>query len=447
MDATVSVNPDWPFNPKPDPAPPVLPNKWECTALLQSYSPPPPIDSKTIPFYQLCLAHIAFSDGDVMSICVVGQEYGTWWYKITPDETRVSRDLGVSWSVVDMGWTLPTTLWLDSHASYFNTGYLNWMEAQEVDWWKQPVSGSNATTWIWFDSTTELPFRMMFGAPPPAPDKGDPDQLAFFQNFSFTYFPTFEATDTPKTDTWVAPSIDGFQAGNPDGYDLIEWNPHFWMNTVMTPVDSMSLPLPTVVLYQWKPDTDYQVATDRAQATLMSYSYQPTYKCLMQEALLYGVAPSGTTPPPHAGDGYLFDWGLNFPARFGVTSCQNMGLGQEPPDWASIPSVNGTIHGTIKNNAALSPNQTTNLITVLFPPSKEYPQGRYLWTWYSLLPQSNNGKHCRPVTFMESASTISEGGTSLALADYYNYNEQTTWFSGEYFTLPELCKDKKSGVS
>jgi hypothetical protein len=46
-----------------------------------------------------------------------------------------------------------------------------------------------------------------------------------------------------------------------------------------------------------------------------------------------------------------------------------------------------------------------------------------LWTWYSPNDDGSNGVNARPVVFMESASSISEGGTSLALADYYDYQE------------------------
>ncbi|MCA1244597.1 hypothetical protein LC092_19295 [Stappia stellulata] len=430
-----------------DATPPLLPAAWECTALLHAYSPPPRNDPKTTPFYQMCLAFIGYVAGETMSIRVVGLDYGTWWYVITPSGTKVSTDKGLTFTDVDMGWTLPTQTWLPSTASYFQTGYLNWMEAQEVDWWKQPVENSNAATWTWFDSATSLPFRMMFGAPPPSPTMGDPAQLAFFQNFSFTYFPTFEATASPNVSTWVTPVIEGFQPGNPNNLKLVVWNDCFYMTTFMTPVDSASLPLPTVVLYQWKPDADYRVVTDRAQATIMSYEYNPSAGFQDQVALLYGVAPTGTTPPPWAGNGFIYNeiyfLTRGYPTPV-VLSCDNIGLGQQPPDWARIPAVEGKIHATVTDNSALSPGQATNIISVLFPPTREYPQGRYLWTWYSLLPGSD-GTNARPVTFMESASNIAEGGTSLALADYYDYVESPSWFPAEYYALPELCTVSGAG--
>ena len=72
-----------------------------------------------------------------------------------------------------------------------------------------------------------------------------------------------------------------------------------------------------------------------------------------------------------------------------MTSCENIGLGQEPPDWARIPAVDGTIHAVVTDNPTLCPEQVVTIISVLFPPSSRYPQGRYLWTWYSPFPDSD----------------------------------------------------------
>jgi hypothetical protein len=432
------------------PAKPVLPDRFTATAVLHPYSPAPHDDDGSTPFFELCTASISFVSGQVLSACLVGAQSGdTWWYKITPSGVQVSRDKGASWAADPIQWSLPGTDWLGGQASYFQTGFLTWMQAQSCQWWKQPVAGSNATTWTWFDDATGLPFRMMFGAPPPTPTTADPGQLALFQNFSFTYFPNFQSDPSPVVDTWVQPVIDGFSGGNPNGWKLPVWNSCFAMSTLMTPVDSASLPLPTVVLYQWKPDADYQAASDRAQATIMSYRYNPQAGFSAQVAQLYGVAPSGVTPPPLAGSGYLYNEIIflvrGAPDPF-VISCQNLGLGAQPPDWARIPAVEGAIHATISNNPALCPGHQIADIAVLFPPTREYPQGRYLWTWYSP-PPGSDGTQARPVTSMESASTIAEGGTSLALADYFDYAPSPSWFPPSYFDLPALCLSKEADAA
>ncbi|MDC0668269.1 hypothetical protein [Nannocystis radixulma] len=420
------------------PSPPTLPSAWQCTAILHPFSPPPQTGPVLdVPFFQLCVATIGYIEGIVLSVQITGLSHGTWWYKIQPGGTQLSTDKGKTWSTVDMGWTLPTRNWLQANATYFSTGYLNWMQAQQVDWWKQPVANSLATTWIWFNSgnaSAGLPFRMMFGAPPPTPVKGDPQQLAVFQNFSFTYFPSFEATSTPVVDRWSPPNIPGFVGGNPDRLKLVEWRPHFAMTTYMTPVDSKSFPLPTMVLYQWLADGDYRELSDRAQSTVMSYEYNPQSGIDYQQALLFGVAPRSVQPPPQdAGNGFLYTKNNSTPDQ-----CISFGFGEEPPSWARIRQVHGTIHACVSNNPALCPNQLVTIISVLFPPSTEYPQGRYLWTWYSPFPGSD-GSHARPITFMESASTIAEGGTSLALADYYDYHETPRPFGPDPFVIPGAC--------
>ena len=129
-----------------------------------------------------------------------------------------------------MGWSLPETSWFGSQldkASCAGTSYLNWMAAQQVNWWKipAPIPGSSppvsAATWMWFDAQSHLPVRLMFGEGPPKPTKGDPGQLALFQMFSFTYFPVFTSLDQPPADppSWTEPDFRGFTSGNPENFN------------------------------------------------------------------------------------------------------------------------------------------------------------------------------------------------------------------------------------
>ncbi len=433
------------FNSNEETNPPLLPSSWTCTALLHPFAPPADSNQPTNPFFQLCIASITFIENEILSVQLTGLQYGTWWYKITSSQTILSIDKGITWTELEnVGWTLPTSNWLGEQATYFKTSYLNWMEAQKVDWWTQPVENSNAATWIWFDTQTKLPFRMMFGAAPPTSTTGDPNQLAFFQNFSFTYFSKFEAANDPTTTIWEDASIQGFNKENPFNYKLIEWNHSFSMTTIMTPVDSKSMPLPTCVLYHWKSDEEYKEHKDRTQCTIMSQQYNPQAGFATQVAMLYGRPPADMpNPPTLSRDGYIFNETVFFSRGYPesvIVNCRNIGLGQQPPTWASIPAVQGTIHATLIDNPVLCPHETVNIISALFPPTAKYPQGRYLWTWYSLLADSD-GSQSRPITFMESASEVSDEGTSLALADYFEWvrNPEGTWFDKEYFELPTMC--------
>jgi hypothetical protein len=420
-------------------APPMLPASWSATAVLHPFSPPPQGDPKpAVPFFQLCTAAIYYREGEYLSAQITGCEYGSWWYVVRSDGTQLSVDQGRTWATVDVGWTLPSTNWFGAQlaqAVCAGTSYLNWMRAQQVDWWKIPVAGSEATTWLWFDSATSLPFRLMFGQPPATPEMGDPAQLALFQMFSFTYFASFGSSELAAAPAdWSLGGIPGFVPGNPYGYELVEWNSNFGMTTLMTPVDAASNPLPTRVLYRWASDADYKQLTDRAQSTLMWYYANPQSGLVSQTALMFGVAPRGVQPPPYSNSSFLIDLHGN-----GSVTCESMPFGQEPPWWARIPEVEGLIHACVANNPALCPGQAVAIISVLFPPTGEYPQGRYLWTWYSPFAGSR-GSHARPVTFMESASTITEGGTSLALADYFDYSELPSPIEPTCFAIPDVCK-------
>jgi hypothetical protein len=279
------------------------------------------------------------------------------------------------------------------------------MSAQLVDWWKIPVPLKNsppAATWMWFNSKTAAPVRMMFGQGPPSPTMGDPTQLAFFQMWSFTYFPLFQSYDaasqaTAKPTTFTSPSIPGFTVGNPNGYQNFVWNLNFGMTAFMTPVNGTFNPLPTRVLYVWKPDKDYSICSDRAQNTLMMYDYnQPNSNNMSaQEALLTGPPPAGVAPPPDSATGFL----INF-LEDGTSTCiggNQFPFPEEPPYWISIPAVEATIQATIANNPVVAPNTTVTIYSVLFPPAPpNYPEATYLWTWYA--PQDTTGTRSRPVT-------------------------------------------------
>lgn len=427
---------------------PVLPAAWECLAVLQPFSPvqsnSTPYDQST-PFFELCTAYINYQEGDFLSAQITGISGRTWWYVINSDGTFLSTTQGAPFEPVNMGWSLPGTNWFGnefSNTSCAGTSFLNWMEAQTVSWWKMPVPGTTppAATWMWFDAESNLPVRLMFGQGPPSPSMGDPNQLALLQMFSFTYFPSFTSVPgTTMPTSWVTTNIEGFEFGNPNNYGLFTWNTNFGMTAFMTPVNETFNPLPTRVLYIWKPDEIYQVSTDRSQNTLMEYNYNPTNPFTSQEALLTGPPPPGMPPPVNSQSGFL----INYEGTT-VTNClagNNFPFPQEPPEWVKIPAEEGTIFATVTNNPVLCPNNTVTILSVLFPPSTpNYPDSTYLWTWYS--PLNADGSSSRPVTFMQSQSGVNLG-TSLALADYFYYEEYTEWMDPSNFEVPAMCEEPR----
>ena len=428
-------------------APPVMPEAWRATVLLHPFAPPPADDpDPKSPFFQMGIAAIDYVKDRFFSVRVGGCE-DTWWYMVTPEGTTVSVDGGKTWAAADMGWSLPTN-WYGAQAPNVRcsgASHLNWMMPQSRDWWVVPVplpgDGPPAASWMWFDSASGAPVRMMFGNGPPSSVLGDPTQLAFFQMFSLIHFASFEALDAshPRPTVWEDPSISGLSVGNPKGYKPFVWPGNMAATTFSTPVNGLFNPLPSRTLYVWKKDRAYRTYTDRAQSTLMHYTYNTTpppgkKRVAVVESLLTGVAPKGSPPDAHAGVGFLYTRNED-----GSETCETGGafaFGQEPPDWLSIPGGHGTCEATIVDNPALCPNHTVTIWSVLFPPADKYPQGTYLWTWYS--PLSADGTTSRPVLFMQSQSELNSG-TSLALDDYYWFDTPWTPIDPVNFEIPPVC--------
>jgi hypothetical protein len=422
-----------------------MPGGWKATVLLHPFSPPQSTDPKpNNPFFQLCVANVWYhTAGDLIApyfvAQIAGTEYGTWWYEMYLGKTRVSTDKGATWSdASSLDWQFPNGTWFGgAPPQCVGTSKLNWMNGPEAEWWKVPVDTGDpkapAATWMWFDSTTRYPLRMMYGEGPPSPTRGSTAQLPLFQMYSFTYFASFQVGAPQfRPTTWTDPVIAGLQVGNPNGYKPFVWNPNFGMTAFMTPVNELFNPLPTRVLYVWKPDAAYSAASDRAQDTLMLSTYNPG-STESQRALLFGPAPAGVRPPPHSDKGFLITYNSD-----GSQSCNsNFPFPQEPPTWISIPGVQGTIRATIKNNPVLCPNTIITVYSVLFPPAPpNYPDSTYLWTWYA--PISADGTNSRPVTFMQSQSGVGVG-TSLALADYFYYDAPTKPIDPANFAVPPAC--------
>ncbi len=440
------------FQPVTSPAP-KMPAAWTAVAMLHPFCPPLSTDpTPDNPFFQLCVANIACVPGEFLSAQVAGCDYGTWWYMITPRSTQLSRDGGRTWAPVDMGWSLPSD-WYGAQAakvSCAGASPLNWMSSQSYDWWKVPVPLKNsppAATWMWFNSGTNIPMRMMFGYGPPRPTMGDPKQLALFQMYSFTYLPVFNRYDSvaavAKPTSWAAPAFDGFAVGNPNGYGNFAFNPNFGFTALMTPVNEQYNPLPTRVLYLWKPDAAYRVYSDRAQHTLMLYNFnksQPGRPKKTDVALLTGPAPDGTPPPTNSASGFMVTTFMD--GRQACVGGNQFPFPQEPPDWISIPGVQAKIHATITNNPVVAPGHTVTVYGLRFPPAEpNYPEATYLWTWYAPEPGSD-GLESRPVTFMQSQSGVGVG-TSLALADYFYIEKFEAPIDPENFNVPKSCANAK----
>ncbi len=426
----------------PDTTPPQLPPSFKCTALLHPFAPPPQDNPPYCPFYQLCTATLAFSDGDFFSLQIKGAEYGTFWYLIRPGSVQLQVDGGDWVEQENTGWTMPTRNWLvGTNPGCAGVSPMNWIDqsnARSSSWWKYAIPGatrskSPGATWVWFDSTSPLdaavPQRIMFGVQPPTPFTGDGYQLAVLQNFSFSYFTKFEPGPVTQPSSWEDPSVEGFSRGNPFGYKPFLWRQNQGITAFMTPVNEDYDPLPTRVLYRWDPDAAFQNGGHRGQNTLLHYDYPNQDHHSLELAILRRNAPNDAAQGYNAY--YFNDQEPGCENQIDTKKSGPFPFGTEPPDWVVLGD--GKIHGTLGSNPELGPDTNINIWGVMFPPAHNYPQGTYLWTWYA--PLSPDGVESRPVVFMQSASALGVG-TSLALADYFYFEPYSQPIDPAFFEIP-----------
>lgn len=416
------------INRNPDHLRPHLPEEWSATALLHPFSPPQSgtLDTDSL-FTQLVVAKLSYSfKQKLFYINVQGCKKGTrWQYIIDNGDTYIWMD--EKWTIVDMGWDFPDTDWLGQRAEHVGSSPLNWMkEDKDMAWWKQPHDRS--ANWFWFDKKG-YPFRIMFGVPPPSTSKGDRTKLAFFQMFSFTYIVNFDNVFMANEERFYSlmPEIVGLKCGNPDSFKLFNWTSHFSMSAMMIPVDFKTNPLPTYVYYRWDYGSWSGKRNGRMQTTTMYFTYNTNLEQSVQTAALFG----GWSNTPYRSDGYILDKNTKtWTNRCNRLVVDGIVIGQEPPWWPMLGSAQ--IMAVIRKPARapadwVSPltgtNRTVAILGVLFPPHlPQYPDSTYLWTWYDYTEFSEGQGPARPITFMQSASTIGKG-TSLALADYFQFHQ------------------------
>merc|ERR1712187_935367 len=142
-------------------------------------------------------------------------------------------------------------------------------------------------------------------------------------------------------------------------------------------------------------------------------------------------SPEKSTQEAGAGSGIIYSKPKPKTTSTLQNECVRMPLGQQSPSWVSAPGVHGQCCATVKDHPLLAPDVEVGIFSVLFPATQRFPQGHYLFTYYV------SG---RPVCFMESASTIDEGGTSLSLADYFAYETFDEKIDESVCLLPSEAK-------
>lgn len=409
---------------------PVLPAKWEATALMQDFFLNSIWYGKFV--YDESAGAFRFSLAD---------RYGIDFdLLVTTDRKLYLLKGGQQPSSCELltassPFTVPAREWLSQGAVCVGQAPL--LEKNQ-QWWKNPA-GSVGANWFWYNTDNGLPFRSMYYA-----DAKPTTPVPIYEHFTFNYFPEFKsvpatnlaqvlqmcqstaktATTTqefsrpsieplikrkstyPKADTRMIAQVQNWIPGVSDCSSPSDlppnWPDKLQVTAFMTAVSFTPNPFPTRIFYDW---------TSKSQNTTLYY-YPPTQQNYAQTAFLLGdtgyitnVAEGGTT-----------------------TSCQQVLPGPPVPDWKAVDGCE--CRAQIAPHTVLNPSDVTT--KVLWCPT-DLKLRQVFWTWYS-----DTGS---PVVFMQSNSSPT-AGTGLNLADYHAWAPGSTAPAGT-FDLPTACQGQK----
>ena len=408
--------------------PPVLPAKWEATALMQDFFLDSVWFGKFV--YDESANAFRFSLADRHGI-----DYD---FLVTTDKKLYLLEGGgdqpasCKLFTSSSPYTVPSREWLSDKAVCVGQAPLLGKDQQ---WWKNP-SGPVGANWFWYDTTSKLPFRSMYYA-----DAKPSNPVPIYEYFTFNYFPTFKPVGStnlaklvrmcqstaktalatkefsrpsieplikkksvyPKTDARLITQIQSWIPGITECSSNTSLPPD-WPNQVqatafMTAVSFAPNPFPTRIFYDW---------TQKAQNTTLYY-YPPTQQNYAQTAYLTGNT------------GYI----TNVEQGGTVSMCQQVLPGPPVPDWKVADHCQ--CRAQIAPHTVLNPSDVPTKI--LWCPT-DLQLRQVFWTWYS-----DKGT---PVVFMQSNSSPT-AGTGLNLADYHEWGPGSVAPAGT-FTLPAACQ-------
>lgn len=416
------------FQPCGNTSHPVLPAKWEATALLQDF---------LLPY--LWFGKFVYDESAQAFRFSLADRYGIDFDLLTTADGKL---------YLLEGGDLPTSCTLLTETSPFTVPARDWLAQQAVCvgqapilkqdqlWWKSP-SGVGAN-WFWYSTQNRLPFRSMYYADAPITTP-----VPIYEHFTFNYFPEFKevpATNLPQilqscqskamkamaTAEFARPSIEPLlkrkstypktdartiakvqqwipaisECSSPKALPP-PWPDKLQVTAFMTAVSFAPNPFPTRIYYDW---------TKKSQNTTLYY-YPPTPKNYAQTAYLLGET------------GYITNV-----AEGGVTTdCQQVLPGPPVPNWKEVDGCE--CRGQIAPHTVLNPSDVPTKILWC---KTDLALKQVFWTWYS-----DTGT---PVVFMQTNSSPT-AGTGLNLADYHEWGPGSEAPAGT-FDLPAACNGK-----
>lgn len=413
--------------------PVVLPEKWEASALMESFY----VDS-------LWFAKFVYDDGADAFRFTMDEQFGGAADYLTTTDGKLYLLKGADKE------GLPTSCELMTSTSPFTVPSREWLSDQAVcvgeapilkrdqRWWKNP-SGAGAN-WFWFDTQSGLPFRSMYYA-----DVEHDKPAPVYEHFTFNYFPEFKevqetnlkrihemckkrakvakatkeyakfsiapllkrsASAKTAAAMAVAPVSARIKALVPGIKECASksslpppWPEQLQVTAFMTAVSFAPNPFPTRIFYDWQ---------KKSQNTTLYY-YPPTPKEYAQTAYLLQDT------------GYITISGEGG----GVSMCQQVLPGPPVPDWKKVDGCE--CRAELEPGSVLNPSDVTSKI--LWCPT-DLDLKQVFWTWYS-----DEGE---PVVFMQSNSSPT-AGTGLNLADYHAWGPGST-APPHTFDLPSACQ-------
>lgn len=407
---------------------PILPAKWEATALMEDFFLP-----------SVWFGKFVFDESAGAFRFALADRYGIDYdFLVTTDRKLYLLEGGGDLPKSCRLWTgqspytVPAREWLDNQAVCVGQAPIL---AKDQQWWKNP-SGPVGANWFWYDVKTSLPFRSMYYA-----DAKPTNPVPIYEYFTFNYFPSFKpvpATNLaqilkmcqsagqtpmavqefsrpsieplvkrksayPKTDARLIAQIQSWIPGvsecsSPSALPP-PWPDQVQATAFMTAVSFTPNPFPTRIFYDWK---------QRAQNSTLYY-YPQTPANGAQTALLKGDT------------GYI----TSVPESGPAWCCQQVLPGPQVPNWKEVDDCQ--CRAQIAPHTVLNPSDVPTKILWC---KTDLAARQVFWTWYS-----DQG---RPVVFMQSNSSPT-AGTGLNLADYYEWGPGSVAPPGS-FDLPPACQ-------
>jgi hypothetical protein len=374
---------------------PRLPEKWHATYLMAPFAEA-----------QLVLGDIVYDAAfPAMRVKLLGVRRGAVDLLVFGNITYVLEDPQSSAkrcrALGDTGWRPLPQDWLQARSQCFGSATIG---ETAVDWWRTAIAPTPASYWIWYKTSDQTPFRLVF---PHASDRLAPvSRFALSYQVGFTQLAQTDLEDIAalcrrsaptrarngrralaqliegmshshhRADDEIARLFPALDASCPN-IDFARWPEKVVLTGLMTPLDSDEPPYPTEVLYDWT------VPGQRTRTFA-----PPNGPIAAQDSLLLGAR--GYTVTHY---------------RRNRLVCRSVLPGTIRPDWASRAPCQcaAVINGT----TTLSPYGTTQVMVC--PLSNP----RVAWAWYALAG--------RPTTFMVTSRAGDEGKGLFAVLDYRDW--------------------------